>query len=668
MPLQPRHAALLLLITLSLVFTPRLSAKTDKYDFGRDKLDLPAWAETYIHAPTPAYAKGFGTLELYHGVLLTVDGSGRATERIRTVERILDPEGRKQASCSVGFDDDEKLRYFNAWTITPAGKTFQARETDFREYGDGSDSNMLFGERAFYVHPPAADIGSVYVCESEELLPPYSSEMIKHLENSNEPIAVEEYELDLPPGMKMVYSVRNFKELKPTEVATNHWLWQLHDTPARDLREVYARAPFEALAARLSVLWGDLAPAPGTDEQWTALGQWVTKLEAGRATPTPEITTKALQLTADAPDFYTKLERISEYVQNSVRYFIVVRGIGGIQAHYAGDIFKKNYGDCKDKTTITIALLEAVGIHGHYMPVDDRRGIVDPQSPSSAGNHMIVAIEVPAEVKDARLEAISTGKDGQRYLIFDPTNEETPIGNLPSYLQGSWGILANAGRSQVIKLPTLKPESNTTEWQGSFTLTADGQLSGSIDSLHSGPAGGDMRQLIKDQDEKERRTYWEHLLAHDLPGVTLDDFRFTKPASLTKPIELHYKFTAPHYAKSSGPMMLVRPRVRGNWVHFYDDKPRTLPFDLSGTESLRAHYEITLPEGYTVDELPAPIDLDTDFGNYHSSCTVKDGKLVYERTVKITKLELPANRAHDYNNFQNTILHDEKASVVLMKK
>ena len=75
--------------------------------------------------------------------------------------------------------------------------------------------------------------------------------------------------------------------------------------------------------------------------------------------PSPEITAKTQELIAGAPDFFTKLTRITEYIQKNVRYFVVERGIGGEQAHFAADIFRNRYGDCKDKTTL--ADLHAAG-------------------------------------------------------------------------------------------------------------------------------------------------------------------------------------------------------------------------------------------------------------------------------------------------------------------
>ena len=221
----------------------------------------------------------------------------------------------------------------------------------------------------------------------------------------------------------------------------------------------------------------------------------------------PEITAEAQSLTAGAPDFYTKLKNITEYIQKNIRYFIVVRGIGGMQAHPAADIFRNRYGDCKDKTTLLISMLQAVGIQAFYVPVDDRRGVVDPDAPSLLGNHMITAIEIPANVNDPRLMAIVKANDGKRYLIFDPTNERTPVGNLPSYLQGSYGILAAGAFKPGDRAARVRSGTNGTKRKGSFMLSADGTLTGTVDASHSGPEGADFRLFLKYTDEKERREY-----------------------------------------------------------------------------------------------------------------------------------------------------------------
>lgn len=658
--MKPTLAASLSLVVM-LVATSPAHANL----FGHDKQPAPQWGLDAAKTPTPDYAKSSSAVILYDEYVETLDNSGRAVEREREAIRILKPQGRENA-CAVAYDVDEKINYFRVWTITADGKQFQAQDTDFHDEGDTSDSVMLSTEKVRVVKPPAADVGATILCESEELMQPWSHEKIWGIQASI-PFVYEAMELDLPQGRKFKDAWHNSQPVKPVEVAPNHWRWEIRDMHALDLRDIYNRPTFGAVAARASFWWDDLI-ADKTDAEWRAIGEWMTNLEAHRADPSPEITAETEQLIAGAPDFYTKLQRITEYIQKNVRYFIVIRGIGGYQSHPADDIFRNKYGDCKDKTTILISMLQAAGIKGYYLAVDDKRGVVDPAAPSLAGNHMITAIEIPADVKDPRLMAISTATDGRRYLIFDPTNERTAVGNLPSYEQGSYGILGAGEESQLLALPILKPDANTNISTGTFTLQADGTLTGKVDSTHDGPDGADYRMFLKYTNDKERHEYWEKYLAEDLPGVVLDSFSFTQPSSLSRPLELHYSITDKQYAHQAGPLLLVRPRVLGSHVYYFDDKPRTVPIDLSSTGHWHESFDITLPQGYVVDETPDPVDVETDFLSYHSKISAQGNKLHYERDYKVKQVQLPASKALEFRTAESTILRDEKGTAVLKKQ
>jgi hypothetical protein len=633
--------------------------------FGKDKQDLPQWGLDAAKTPTPAYVKDAAVVILFDEYLETVDAQGRATERERRVKRILKPQGRN-ITCNVDYDVDEKVNYFREWTIAADQKQYQAQDTDFIDEGDTSVPIMLSTRKDRVVHPPAADVGAVIVCESEKSVEPYLQETVWEIQ-APIPIVFQALEVDLPSGRSYSAAWHKFPPAKPVEVAPNHWRWELKDMPALDLRDVKSHPDWVALAARMSVQWGDAA-IPGIDNQWRAIGQWVTTLEANRPDPSPEITAQTQSLIAGAPDFYAKLSRITEYIQKNVRYFTVSRGIGGLQANHAADIFRNRYGDCKDKTTLLISMLQVAGIHAFYVPLDDRRGIVDPDAPSLMGNHMITAIEVPAEVQDPRLKAIVKTSDGKRCLIFDPTDERTPVGNLPSEEQGGYGILAAGASSQIIALPVLDPDANGTDRKGVFTLSPDGTLTGSVDSASIGPKGGELRTVLKYTDDKERREYWEKYVAYTLPGVTLDNFQFIQPSALDKPLEFHYKVTAHQYSHQAGPLLLVRPRVVGTFGRPFDDKPRSYPIDLDATGRWRDNFDITIPSGYVVDETPDPVSIDVGFASYHSATTAKGNLLHYEREYVVRQVEIPPTKAADFRLLESTILSDEKDSAVLKKQ
>jgi hypothetical protein len=626
----------------------------------------PDWAVAAAKTPTPASAKDAPAVVLLDEYLITVDSQNHAVERERSAVRILQPQGRKYSRCDAWYDVDSKLNYIRSWTITADGRQLQAMEQDFTDYGAYENPIMQLTQRVRAAKSPASDPGNVVICETESHNRPYISEEEWGIQQSI-PVVFEALELDLAPGGHYAAAWRKFPPVTPTVLAPGHIRWEIKDVPALDLENMHAIPSWEALAARMSVKWGDEA-VEGKDNQWRAIGQWTTALEEHRPDPTPEITAKALELTAGATDFYSKLSRIADFVQKNIRYFIVMRGIGGFQAHYAGDIYRNRYGDCKDKATIVISMLQAVGIHAVYVPVDDHRGIVDPDEPSLVGNHMITAIEIPPDVNDPRLQAIAKAKDGNRYLIFDPTNEHTAIGNLPYYLQGGYGTLAAGPASQVIALPVLGPDASGTEQKGSFTLSADGTLAGSVDAFHSGSEGAEFREFLKETDDKERREIWEHYVASSLPGVTLDAFQFTQPGDLDKPLEFHYKVTAGQYAHAAGPLLLVRPRVVGSFSRSFDSKPRTLPINLVATGHWHDSFDIALPPGYVVDEMPDPAGIDLDFASYHSTITVKGSQLHYDREYIVRQVELPPERAADFRHLESVIVADERSAAVLKKQ
>ncbi len=626
---------------------------------------VPQWGLDAYKTRTPDYAKDASAVILYDEYVETIDAQGRAVEREREAIRILAPQGRDNI-CAVGYDEDEKISYFRAWTIAADEKQYQAQDTDFTEAGDTNLPIMLSTHKTRIAHPPAVDVGAVEICESEELMEPYLQEKVWDIQTGI-PVVFQALEIDLPGGRAHTQSWHNYAPVAPVEVAPNHWRWEVKDVHALILRDVPSHPDFAALSAHMSVQWGDAA-VPGVDSQWRAIGQWLTKLEADRTAPSPEITAKVQSLIAGAPDFYTKLSRITESIQKDIRYFVVMRGIGGLQANHAGDIFRNRYGDCKDKTTLLISMLQVAGIRAFYVPVDDRRGVVDPQDPSLLGNHMITAIEVPPDVQDPRLKAIVKAKDGKRYLIFDPTDERTPVGNLGSALQGSYGTLSAGDASQIIALPVLGPDANGTERTGTFTLAPDGTLSGAVDSSHSGPEGADFRTFLKYTDEKERHDYWETVIARDLPGVALSSFQFVQSPALDKPLEIHYKFTAGQYAHQAGPLLLVRPRVVGTDTLAFDDKPRTVPIDLNATGRWHDSFDITLPPGYVVDDTPDPVDVDADFASYHSAVTAKGNLLHYEREYVVRQVEIPATKAADFRRLESAILTDERGTAVLKKQ
>ena len=634
----------------------------------------PDWAVEAAKTPTPANVGDASAVILLHDYLITVDGQNHAVERKRTVVRILKPQGRERGHCGEDYDIDAKMDSFHAWTITPDGRQLQAMDSDFMDLGAYGDADTQFTERVRFVEPPGDDPGAVIACEIVHDLRPYMNMQVWEIQDSI-PVVNESLELALPAGGHYANSWSHYTPFEPVETAENHLRWEARDVPSLDLENFHATPPWEALAAHMTVMWGADA-VKGVDNQWRALGQWEEQLEAHRTDPTPEITAETQELVAGAPDLYTKLNRITSYIQKNVRYFIIVKGIGGLQAHYAGEIYRNRYGDCKDKTTLLISMLKAIDIRAYYLHVNSERGVIDPSAPSLIGDHMITAIELPDGTSDSRLQALVKAANGKTLLIFDPTDEETPVGLIRGELQGAYGNLANGPDSQVLRMPVLPPQSASMSRKGSFVLTADGTLTGDVTDVFTGVDAARERGFLKEADAKEVHDKLEQGLSSDLPSLDFKGYEFHKTDALDQPVTLDLHVSDSRYAHVAGPLLLLRPRIVGDDAQpvpeVMENKTRTYPIEIGRPGNYpgdwRDSFDITLPPGYAVDETPDPVDVDTEFASYHSSTTAKGNVLHYEREYVVRQVELPPDKAADFRKLESAILFDEKGAAVLKKQ
>ena len=76
-------------------------------------------------------------------------------------------------------------------------------------------------------------------------------------------------------------------------------------------------------------------------------------------------------------------------------------------------------------------------------------------------------------------------------------------------------------------------------------------------------------------------------------------------------------------------------------------------------------FEITLPAGYVVDDLPPPVDVDFSFASYHSKTEALGNVLKYTRTYEVKELSVPLSKMDDLRKFYRIIAGDERNTAVL---
>lgn len=631
------------------------------------KDSVPDWVKAAAQQQVPKYSPETSAVVLLDETTFSVGPDGRAVERVRHAVKILRPQGRSEATIRVGYDGDTKILSMNVWSIGPDGHEYAMKDKEFTDVGMEGGEIAFADDRFRVARAPGGDPGGVVAYEYEQRTRPFTTERtwifqeeIPHLKQS--------LTLEMPAGYTYTTTWANHEPVREADLEKSRWRWEVNDVPGIDLKHVPMSPSPLALGGRMTVHYQGPGLPVADGGTWKGIGEWYAGISRDRLQASPEIAAKAQSLTAGKQDFYEKSEAIGEFVQKQVRYFAVEVGIGGYQPHPAKDVLHNMYGDCKDKATLVSAMLSSVGIHSALMMVDSRRGVVDPKAPSLVGNHMIAAIEVPAGYESPKLRSVLTATTGKRYLIFDPTWEKTPFGQLEHGLQGGYGILMEGAATEAVALPVLDPTLDTIRRTATFKLAADGHLSGAVTERRFGDVSEMRREVYSTADAKEQQEFLEHLLEHDFTSFKATDVKVENVAALNKEFTMSYSVDADRYARTMGPLLMVRPRVLGDLAPSADKKIRLVPIDLGETMQAVDDYTIELPEGYAIDEIPDPVKLDLGFAAYQSSAEVKGQTLHYTRTYTVRQVSLPASRYGDLQKLANVITADEESRAVFKKQ
>jgi hypothetical protein len=626
---------------------------------------VPDWVKTARAQTLPVFPGSPKAVVLLDERTYTIAPDGRATEHVRHVVKILRPQGREYGYPFVTFDKDSKILSMHVWSIDAAGHEYSLKDEEFKELGQPGEGGELYSdEKAKVAEPPGRDPGGVIAYEYERRERPYLAETNWEFQDEI-PRMSQSFTLVLPQGYTYTTTWAHHAKVDGADLENHQYRWEMNDEPAIDLEQVPMPPSGGALAARMTVHYAGPGLAEPQDGTWQGIGEWYEGLSRGRLAATPDIAAKAAELTAGKTDFYDKAEAIGDFVQQKIRYFVIEMGVGGYQPHSADEIFKGRYGDCKDKATLLSAMLSSVGIHSALLMVDTERGVIDPDAPSIVGNHMIGAIEIPKGYESPKLHSVVTAKTGKRYLIFDPTWDLTPFGQLEDNLQGSYGVLVEGDQSQVIELPVMNPELNHIQRSASFQLSADGSLKGEVTDKRFGDLAEHRRYLFSHEDEKKQQEYMDRTIDRDFKGASITGLKVENISALDKDLTTKFDLQASHFASVTGPLLMVRPRVFGSYALDLDRKPRTVAINLEETMQAHDEFDIELPEGYVVDELPDPVKAEFGFASYISSTEVHGRMLHYSRTYTLRAVTLPAKQYGELQKLAAVIANDEDSRAIL---
>lgn len=632
--------------------------------------EVPAWLRQAATINLPPTDKEVHAVTLLDEQRITVDDSGKVTTVTTHAVRILSRDGRGEASARTTYNtDSEKVKELRAWMIRPNGQIIK--------YGkdqtiDGVvDDNDVYDEARRRVISAKDDVepGSVFgyeiVVESKDIFAQFSWGF-----GDLHPVLASSISVTVPAGWRAEGTVFNHP---PIEASVNGstYSWQAHtlagikpESGSPSLANLIPR-----MVVRIFPSTGKSAGLLRTFESWTDVSRYMSDLSDPQVQLDDALAGKARELTTSAKTEFEKIQAIGRYAQN-IKYVSIQIGAGrggGYRPHSSLEIFKKSYGDCKDKANLMRAMLKALGITAYPVIIySGDPNFVREELPSPAQfNHCIIAVKVSDETQSA---TILTHPKLGRLLIFDATDEDTPVGDLPDHEQGSLALVVAGNDGTLMRMPITPPEANKLVRQAQVTLTAEGEIKASLSERSVGQAAVNERRRFKALAKPDYTKLIERWITRGITGATVTKI---DPADnhAEGRFALDVEFAAKEYAQSMrGKLLVFKPALVSQRLGLdLTEAKRIHPLVLE-SQSFSETVRVKLPEGFEVDEMPEAAKLEMPFGKYSATYEVKDRQLIFTRNLIVQAGTIPAAQYAQVREFFGRIRGVEVSPVVLAKK
>ncbi|HEV7220365.1 MAG TPA: DUF3857 domain-containing protein, partial [Terriglobales bacterium] len=383
---------------------------------------------------------------------------------------------------------------------------------------------------------------------------------------------------------------------------------------------------------------------------WDEIGNWYNKLQQEQIKPTPEIRSKAIEITKDAKDDDAKVRAIYHYVSTQFHYIGIAFGIGRYQPHTAAEVLENQYGDCKDKHTLFASLLNAVGIKAYPALISSSREIdADVPSPGQF-DHVITFI--PRE-------------DGPLWL--DTTPEVGPFAYLVSSLRDKHALLIQDDKlASLVNTSVSLPFPSTEDFRMEAKLSDSGVLEGNAEAT----VRGDLEYLLRSAFRSVPFPNWKDLtqrisysfgFSGDVSEVTA-----SSPEKIDEPFHFNYKYTKKDFGDWPNHRILAAVPALGLPVLNDEQTPPSFPIWIGGpTSEVNLHSEIELPKSF-IPSLPTNIYQKTDFAEYDAKYSFKNGLFITDRHFSALVREVPANELEPYKAFRKVVEDDYNSFVPLV--
>lgn len=457
------------------------------------------------------------------------------------------------------------------------------------------------------------------------------------------PCKISRYSLMVADNKTFNYTVSN-GDIKPTTEDVEgfkKYTWELKDSPSFKSESVMP--PLDQIGTRL-----ELSSIP----DWQFVANWYSDLASTKAKSDFEVQETVQQLFKDKKNLneLAKARIIYDYIEKNMTYSNVSFMHGSHVPQKASRTINTKLGDCKDFSTLFVAMAKEVGLKANLVLVstrDNGEGVMN--QPSINFNHCIV----------------QTVLDGKTFMV-ELTDQKLPFGTIASYAKNSpCLIIPKEGEqlnSSLTKIESKNRPLNASYRESQITFNGT-DMTVDRKTIKSGEYARQTRGSYADVGKDKQEEYMTKAISKDFTSpVKLNSLSFvTDLLQLADSCTYNYNFTAKNAVTDfSGIKLFKLPWADSqNYLEYLTHENRKFPFNL--WELTSSEYEIEtitidIPKGKTLAEQPKPVKLSCNAAEYSLNYKVTPTKVTITRIFKVNNDVVSTADYNQIKDFLNKVI------------
>jgi hypothetical protein len=388
---------------------------------------------------------------------------------------------------------------------------------------------------------------------------------------------------------------------------------------------------------------------------WETVWDWYHRLVDNARQPDESITQTVAEVVDGCDTQLEKARAIYDYVASKIRYVGLELGPHGYQPHSAASIYENRYGDCKDKATLLLTMLEVAGIEGSIVlvPTDHMAPVETTMPTLDQFNHAIATVSI----------------DGTRYWL-DSTGGETAFGDIPVNDQGRTVFVVGKDAGEFMQIPVQPAGENCLRNTGTAAIDRDGTLHIEEQIEYTGAFATTFRHQYRYSDAAARERSLEEALNNFSAGATLDAYSIAGLDELADTVVYTRTYSAPSYAGIADDLIVLSaPLQQIGLLNLTAMPAREQPLRLGQTMRREGTITLTVPTGYRVRNLPEPLELNSDVGTYSESYSVNsEGAIVCRNRFELHTPEIEPEQYPDFRALIRRVARAQRRIIVLIEQ